>query len=102
MLLFCGNYYIPEHLKEMHHWVFWAILFFIFGSFQVIAIYKEWDGMIRAILSWVVGVYWLWVGIGNIVSPSPDINYILLLVLGASCQYSYVVNLLFSVKKSWI
>lgn len=101
LLLYGGNSYIPDNLKLMHHWAFWSILFFIFGSFQIIAIYKEWDAMIRAILSWVVGIYWLWVGVGNLCIHNPDINYILLLVLGASCQYSYIVNLLFSAKKSW-
>ncbi len=101
LIFYAGPSVITESMRNEHHWMFWDILLFLFGCFQITAVIKNWDAMVRAILSLVIGIYWIWLGVANLCQESLSIVFIVSIVLGAMCQYSYIVNLLYAAKKSW-
>jgi hypothetical protein len=101
LILYNQDSVLTHSMKETHHWIFWVIVLFIFGFLQIASLLKNWDGMVRAIISLVVGIFWFWIGV-SICQHALNIVYIMPIVLGVICHYSYVINLLYAAKKSWI
>lgn len=99
ILVFYGHdKFLSEHILEAHHWLFWAMIFLIFGVFQLVSVLNRWDVMIRAILCLFIGTYWIWDGFSGLCQSNFTATDILPIVLGISCQYSFVINLLYSTK----
>lgn len=99
LFIFYGHdKFLSLHIIEAHHWLFWGIMFVIFGSYQIISVLNNWDVMIRAILGLFIGAYWIWDGLSGLCQSQFVITDILPIVLGISCQYSFVVNLLYASK----
>jgi hypothetical protein len=78
-------------------YAFWAILFFILGSLQIvsIALYPRLE-ILRIILAWGAGTLWIWISLSvgghdaNIREPGEILGF----VVGVGNLYAFIVNAL--------
>lgn len=85
-------YFLASDLLLIESRPTWTILSFIFGFLQLFSIYKYPNlEILRILLSWLIGCFWLWVGIVSTnyhISPE-DLAAI---SLGLGCLYSFIIN----------
>jgi len=94
VIMCTGKQFFPVHLINFHAWQFWGIVSGVFGALQLTAIMLEESEHVRAVTSWIAGTYWLWSGSYQIFSGTGQFYDIVLIILGISCMYAFVINLL--------
>jgi hypothetical protein len=65
-----------------------------FGLIQIFVCTTAHMRSIRAIVNWVTGSYWIWVGSHELMINPPALLGALSVILGMSCLYAFVVNVL--------
>jgi hypothetical protein len=77
----------------------WIAFLGVAGLLHLVAVYLfEQADMLRAVLSFVGGMFWMWVGMLGMVEPS--LSGFSAFALGVGCFMAFVVNGL-SVRTSW-
>lgn len=100
LIVTTGTMFFPEHLQDFHQWQFWGIVSGLFGLLQVFAVAMDDMEALRSVTSWFTGIYWLWSGLIQLFGPNGHFDDVVIIVLGASCMYAFIINLLFS-KTKW-
>jgi hypothetical protein len=100
LIFITQDLYFPEKMNDVHQWPFWGILSLVFGFIQILSVIEDDMEPIRTITAWLTGTYWVWSGFFHLMSDYGHFYDIVLIVLGLSCLYSFIINLQF-IKKSW-
>lgn len=100
MSFFTDQHIVPTDLLSYHIWQFWALLLGVLGVIQVGACAVTHFEHLRAATNWLVGGYWMWVGIHQMVVYQLDLTTIVSVLMGVSCFYAFVINLLLT-RQAW-
>lgn len=98
LIVTTGTKFFPPHLHDFHQWQFWGIVSGLFGFLQVFAVVMEDMEAMRSVISWFTGIYWIWSGLIQISGSNGHFDDVVIMVLGASCMYAFIINLLFTKK----
>lgn len=91
---------LPVDILESHVNTFWGMIAICFGSIQLIAALLLFRANhLRAIISWVMGTFIVWISV-SAVHHNPTVDDLIALVVGVANLYAFIVNLL-KVKKEW-
>lgn len=101
LIISTGELFFPKHLHDFHQWQFWGILSGIFGVVQLYAVAMDDLESLRAVTAWFTGVYWVWTGLVQLFGPHAQFDDVVIVLLGASCLYAFIINLLFTAKRKW-
>lgn len=95
-----NQYILPAELLSYHVWQFWTMMLGIFGILQVGACSVHRLEYLRAATNWLIGGYWIWVGAHQIAVAEPYLTATVSILIGVSCFYAFVVNLLLA-RQAW-
>lgn len=98
LIMTTGTKFFPPHLHDFHQWQFWGIVAGLFGGLQILAVALDDMEALRSVVSWFTGVYWIWSGLIQLVGPHAHFDDVVIMTLGASCLYAFIINLLFAKK----
>lgn len=85
---------IPSTLLYYHMWQFWTVIIGMIGIVQVVACAFDNLEYVRSTTNWMVGWYWIWIGLDYLTTANNYLMPILSIVVGTSCMYAFIINIL--------
>lgn len=99
LIFLTGERYLPATMLSEHGWHFWGIVSGVFGAAQIGAVSQSDGERARAIMAWLSGSYWIWSGAHQLMGTQGHFFDAVSIVLGVSCMYAFVINLLLVTEK---
>lgn len=91
---------MTETMNSYHAVSFWVFIFGFVGAFQLYLIVSIGPEVFRAIISWISGSMWIWLGVSEIIHDSAHITGVVMIMLGIVCNYASVIYLMI-VRTKW-
>ena len=83
-----------EALMGTHASDFWLKIMIMFGVLQLytVVIFDKYTGIARVVVTLFCATFWTWLGFSELTQPISSSNDTILMLLGLSNFYSFVVN----------
>lgn len=99
LILTSGGKFVPDHMSLEHYWQFWGMISGIIGALQILFVLVANMEHARSVVAWITGSHWIWSGTHQFSMSTGQFYDTVLLVLGISCMYAFVINLLITSQK---
>lgn len=90
-----------SELFSHHSHKFWSAITILFGLLQLLSVvFSEKLPLIRTLISWSIGFFFVWLGFSSI-SQYNNISDYIAIILGFGNWYAFILNINF-MRKEWI